>query len=287
MANRREIVRRRQAVRNIRKITRTMQLVATARYQSAYNRAVATKPYSEKLGQMAANLSRAAGSIDHPLMRQPDDPGKGVAIVISSSRGLAGSYNTNLLRRAMGHLDELAESRRDIETRMMRKKGAAYFRYNERAMDHIDLEMPDMPAFADVEPMANELIQRFTSGDIDSADIVYTHFYSTSKQAPEVLSLLPLTADGGGEQGNVEYEFSPDPEELLAELLPATVRLKLYQAFTDAAISEQLARMVAMKAATTAAEDKIKLLTREYNRARQTAITMELLDIVGGANALA
>ena len=289
MANRREIVRRRQAVRNIRKITRTMQLVATARYQSAYSRSVATKPYSEKLGELAANLSRAAGSIDHPLMRQPEDTngGKGVVIVVSSSRGLAGSYNANLLRLAGDHLDAVNESGREIETRMLRKKGAAYFKYRGRAMDDVDLEMPDMPAFADVEPLANEMIERFTRGEVDSVDVVYTHFYSTSKQRPEVLQLLPLSTEAGDDQPSVEYEFSPEPGELLAELLPATVRLKLYQAFTDAAIAEQLARMVAMKAATSAAEDKIKLLTREYNRARQTAITMELLDIVGGANALA
>ncbi len=287
MANRREIVQRRKAVRNIRKITRTMQLVATARYQTAYTRAVATKPYAEKLAEMAANLSRAAGTIDHPLMRQPEDPGRGVVIVISSSRGLAGSYNTNLLRRAGDHLDELSASGREIETQMMRKKGAAYFRFNDRPMQEINTEMPDMPGFADVEPMVNELIARFTSGELDSVDVVYTNFISASKQQPEVLSLLPLSAEGGEDQAAVEYEFSPEPQELLAELLPATVRLNLYQAFTDAAISEQLARMVAMKAATTAAEDKIKLLTREYNRARQTAITTELLDIVGGANALA
>ena len=289
MANRREIVRRRQAVRNIRKITRTMQLVATARYQSAYSRSVATKPYSEKLGELAANLSRAAGSIDHPLMRQPDDSdgGKGVVFVVSSSRGLAGSYNANLLRLAGEHLDGLSESGREIETRMLRKKGAAYFNYRGREMDDVDLAMPDMPAFADVEPLANEMIERFTRGDIDFVDVVYTHFYSTSKQRPEVLQLLPLSAEAGDDQPAVEYEFSPEPEELLAELLPATVRLKLYQAFTDAAIAEQLARMVAMKAATSADADKIKLLPREYNRARQTAITMELLDIVGGANALA
>lgn len=292
MANRREIVRRRQAVRNIRKITRTMQLVATARYQKAYGRSVASKPYSEKLGQLAANLTRAAGEVDHPLMRTPQssdgrDPGKGVVIVVSSSRGLAGSYNANLLRLAGEHLDELAAAGREVETRMMRKKGAAYFRYRQRPMDDIDLEMPDMPAFADIEPLANEMIARFTAGEVDSVDVLYTHFYSTSRQRPEVLRLLPLAAETGNGQPAVEYEFSPAPEELLAELLPATVRLKLYQAFTDAAIAEQLARMVAMKAATTAAEDKIKLLTREYNRARQTAITMELLDIVGGANALA
>ncbi len=292
MANRREIVRRRQAVRNIRKITRTMQLVATARYQSAYSRSVATKPYSEKLGELAANLSRAAGSIDHPLMRQPQvaegqQEGKGVVIVVSSSRGLAGSYNANLLRLAGEHLDSLSGTGREVETRMLRKKGAAYFKYRGRTMDDVDLEMPDMPAFANVEPLANEMIERFTRGEIDSVDVVYTHFYSTSKQRPEVLRLLPLSTEAGDDQPSVEYEFSPEPEELLAELLPATVRLKLYQAFTDAAIAEQLARMVAMKAATSAAEDKIKLLTREYNRARQTAITMELLDIVGGANALA
>jgi len=130
---------------------------------------------------------------------------------------------------------------------------------------------------------------QFIGGEIGSAYIAYTHFYSTTRQKPAIMQLLPLTweMEEGETPKSVEFEFSPEPTEILGQLLPASVRMRLYQAFTEAAVSEQMARMVAMKQATDAAEEKITQLTREYNRARQTAITMELLDIVGGAQALA
>ena len=151
----------------------------------------------------------------------------------------------------------------------------------------------DQPKFEDVEPLANSLMERFISGELDSVWIAYMKFITTGKQRPVVERLLPLspeeTLTAADEEGatEVQYEFSPDPQELLQELLPATVRVRFYQAFMDAAVSEHVARMVAMKAATDAAEDMIRRLTAQYNRARQTQITMELLDIVGGANALA
>ena len=139
--------------------------------------------------------------------------------------------------------------------------------------------------------MANELIRRFTEGEIDAVHVAYMRFVSTSRQQPEVLQLLPLKQESGADEApvataSVQYEFSPDPARILDELLPATVRVRLFQCFNDAAVSEQVARMVAMKAATDSAEEMITGLTRQYNRARQTHITMELLDIVGGANAL-
>lgn len=289
MANRRVIVKRRKAVRNIRKITRTMQLIATARFQAAFNRATATKPYSEKLAEVVADLARAGESVEHPLMREPEEVNQSDLVVITSSRGLCGGYNSNVLRRAIEHLDAQRAEGIETSTFMVRKKGIAYFRFNDRPMAERITGISDMPTFDEVEPLAETLMERFIKGEIASAYVAYMRFYSAGKQVPEVVRILPLTNEDDGaeaEAPSVDYEIMPDPQELLDELLPATVRLRLYQAFTDAAVSEQLARMVAMKSATGAAEDKIKLLTREYNRARQTAITMELLDIVGGANAL-
>ncbi|MFP5288043.1 MAG: ATP synthase F1 subunit gamma [Thermoanaerobaculia bacterium] len=288
MANRRVLVTRRKAVRNIRKITRTMQLIATARFQAAFNRAVATRPYTEKLAELVADLSRAAGSVDHPLLRTHDDVNRSALVVLTSDRGLAGGYNANVLRTALGHLDE--QSGRGIETdvHMVGKKGIAYFRFLRRALGETTSGIGDRPRFEQVEPIANALMDRFMRGEIASVHVAYMKFLSAGQQRPVVVQLLPLKADAAeGQAGTpVEYEFSPDPRQLLDELLPATVWIRLFQAFNDAAVSEQVARMVAMKAATDAAGDMIKSLTREYNRARQTQITMELLDIVGGANAL-
>lgn len=314
MANRRELVKRRKSVRNIRKITRTMQLIATARFQAAFNRAMATKPYTQKLAELVADLSRAAGDVDHPLLATHDDVKRSALVVLTSARGLAGGYNSHVLRAAVTHLDEQAG--RGIETRvhMIGKKGIGYFRFLRRPMDEQTPTFGDRPKFEQVEPIANSLIDSFLKGEIASAHVAYMRFVSAGQQKPEVLRLLPLAerpgmAEGesggarGAEQGSapdaerraaagapgrraVEYEFSPGPRELLDELLPAIIRARLFQAFNDALVSEQVARMVAMKAATDAAGDMIKALSRQYNRARQTQITMELLDIVGGSNAL-
>ena len=288
MANRRVLVKRRKAVRNIRKITRTMQLISTARFQAAFNRAVATRPYTEKLAELVADLSRAAGDVDHPLLRTNPGAHHAALVVLTSDRGLAGGYNASVLRAATAHLDEQPAGI-TTDVHMVGKKGISYFRFLRRPVAEQTSGIGDRPRFEAVEPIANALIDRFVRGEIASAHVAYMKFLSAGQQKPVVVQLLPLqpeVKEGEEKKKPVEYEFSPDPQQLLDELLPATVRVRLFQAFNDAAVSEQVARMVAMKAATDAAQDMIKALTREYNRARQTQITMELLDIVGGANAL-
>jgi F-type H+-transporting ATPase subunit gamma len=294
MANRRVLVTRRKAVRNIRKITRTMQLIATARFQAAFNRAVATKPYTQKLAELVADLSSAAETVDHPLLASREQVSRSALVVLTSARGLCGGYNASVLRAAISHLD--AEQGRDVQSRvhMVGKKGIAFFRFLRREMAEQRTDIGEPPRFEQIEPLANDLMDRFLRGEIDAAYVTYMKFISTGQQRPAVEQLLPLVqrapeqpaAEQQQKAPRVEYEFSPGPKELLDELLPAVVRVRLFQAFTDAAVSEQIARMVAMKAATDAAGDMIKSLTRQYNRARQTQITMELLDIVGGANAL-
>ena len=293
MANRRVLVKRRKAVRNIRKITRTMQLIATARFQAAFNRAVATRPYTEKLAELVADLSRAAGGVEHPLLKTHDEVPRSALVVLTSDRGLAGGYNASVLRTALTHLDQQAAAGVTADVHMVGKKGISYFRFLRRAVAEQTSGVGDRPRFEQVEPIANALMDRFIRGEIASAHVAYMKFLSAGQQRPVVVQLLPLKPEvkdaseaGAAAAPAVEYEFSPDPRQLLDELLPATVRIRLFQAFNDAVVSEQVARMVAMKAATDAAGDMIKALTREYNRARQTQITMELLDIVGGANAL-
>lgn len=295
MANRRVLVKRRKSVRNIKKITRTMQLIATARFQAAFNRAVATRPYAEKLAELVGDISRAAASVDHPLLKTHDEAPQSALVVLTASRGLAGGYNANVLRSAIQHLEEEEKQGKQVRVTMVGKKGIGYFKFLRREIAEPRTDIGEKPRFEQIEPLANDLMDRFTRGEISSAHVAYMRFLSAGQQRPEVVQLLPLVGaikkDEGEEKTaagkTIEYEFSPSPKELLDELLPAVVRVRLFQAFTDAAVSEQVARMVAMKAATDAAGDMIKSLTREYNRARQTQITMELLDIVGGANALA
>lgn len=302
MANRRVLVKRRKAVRNIRKITRTMQLIATARFQATHNRALATKPYAEKLGELVSDLSRAAGETEHPLMESPQAD-KTALVVITSNRGLCGGYNANVLRQAVAHVDAVKESGKEVDVHMIGKKGINYFKFLGRPITRGIRDLDDDPQFAEIEPIANELMEQFMNGEISSVHVAYMSFESAARQTPTVLQLLPLAEDlgeddaagadtgahtdaGAGASSQVEYEFSPEPEELLDRLLPASVRMRLFQCFIEAVVSEHVARMVAMKAATDAANDMIKSLTRQYNRARQTHITMELLDIIGGVNAL-
>lgn len=286
MANRRDLVKRRKAARNIRKITRTMQLIATARFQAAFNRAVATKPYSQKLAELVADLSRAAGDTDHPLMRTHDSAERSALLVITSNRGLCGGYNANVLRSAVQHIDSAGADTVDVQ--MVGQKGINNFTFLDRPLVGSRTDIGENPKFEQVEPLANGLIERFVDGEIKSAHVAYMRFQSTSRQVPEVMQLLPLRPEvaEGGDSSVASYEFSPEPKALLDDLLPASVRMRLYQCFTDSVVSEQVARMVAMKAATDAAGDMITTLSRQYNRARQTHITMELLDIIGGVGAL-
>jgi len=293
LANARVIVKRRKSVRNIRKITRTMQLIATARFQSAFTRAMATKPYVERLAALAADLSAAAGEgVSHPLLQARPEPKRAALVVLTSVRGLCGGYNTSVLRTAIAHLQENERKHLPTDVYMIGKKGINYFKFLRRETVERISGLADPPKFEQAEALANTLMARFVGGEIDSVHVAYMRFLSAGRQAPHVLQLLPLTPEAKGEPerprpASVQYEFSPDPKQLLEDLLPATVRIQMFQCFNDAAVSEQTARMVAMKAATESAGEMITTLTRRYNRARQTQITMELLDIVGGANALA
>jgi F-type H+-transporting ATPase subunit gamma len=297
VANRRVLVKRRKAVRNIRKITRTMQLIATARFQAAFNRAVAARPYTEKLRELVADIGRALPSesgVAHPLLEARPQARRDALLVITSQRGLCGGYNSNVLRAAVAHLERQEAAGVPTDVHMVGKKGIAYFRFVHRPLAAQTTDVSDRPRFEQIEPLANALMASFLGGEVASVHVASMRFFSASRQRPEVIQLLPLSPAAPAAapaqkaaRREALYEFHPDPATLLAELLPAVVRVRLYQAFIDAAVSEQIARMVAMKAATEASEDMIRALTLKYNRARQSAITMELLDIVGGANALA
>ena len=288
MANRRVLVKRRKATQNIRKITRTMQLVATARFQAAFNRAVAARPYTEKLSELVADLARAGAQLEHPLLEAREPGAPEALVVITSNRGLAGSYNANVLRAAQALLEERRAAGKPVELHVFGAKGIAYFKFHRQALASQSTEIGDRPRFERVEPVAQQLIDAFLAGRLSAVHVAYMRFHSVGQQRPEVFQLLPLVPAAKAVAAKpVEYEFMPAPQAILDELLPATARVRLFQSFIDGAVSEQVARMVAMKAATEAAEDMIKALSRQYNRARQSHITMELLDIVGGANALA
>lgn len=293
MASARLIVKRRKGVSNIRKITRTMQLIATARFQAAFNRAVATKPYTQKISELVAQLSRVAKDVKHPLLEVNDQSKRAILLVLTGNRGFCGGYNAGVLRLALAEIQRIRESEMTCDLEVSGKKGIGYMKFLKQPMTHTYTQFEDKPKYDEVEKIADRFIAEYTTKKVDWVGVAYSRFVSTAVQVPTVAQLLPLQQDVVAEKSapaakaaEVQYEFSPPPAELMAELLPATLRVRLFQCFTDSAVSEQVARMVAMKSATDAAGDMIKSLTRQYNRARQSQITLELLDIVGGAEAL-
>jgi len=323
MAKARAIVKRRKAVRNIRKITKTMQMIATAKFQKSLKRAVGTKPYTLKVRELVADLARTIGKVEHPLLRRPsaeDRTGRTVLLVITSNRGLAGAYNGNVLRKANVFVREREAAGETVELQVIGKKGISYFNFQRRPIA-VKSEAKDVPAFSEIDRAIEPLMRRFVAGEIDAVHVAYMNFVSTGVQRAEVLTVLPLAglreslehigkqvaekeaqakagaldatrrgddvrAEAQQLHSEVIYDFSPSVQVLLDELLPLTVKTAFFQTFLDATTSEHVARMVAMKSATDNADKMVKALTMQYNRARQSQITTELSEIMGGVEAM-
>ncbi|QNN24991.1 ATP synthase F1 subunit gamma [Planctomycetales bacterium ZRK34] len=291
MAQLREIKKRIKAVGNIQRITKTMQMIATAKFQASVRRAQGTKPYTTKLAEIVGELASAVGDeVDHPLLgagRQKT--GRELLLVLSSNRGLCGAYNANILRTSMHYLRDHTDVTHDLE--VVGKKGIAFFRFAGMEPKRAHTQFTDKPAYEDVEAVASSYIDQYVAGEYDAVRVAYMQFISNARQVPMIEQLLPLqppTSESGESAGGTRavYEFSPDPAELLAELLPMSVKSRLFQWFNDAVVSEQISRMVAMKAATDNAGKLSRSLKRGFNRARQAQITTELSEIIGGAAAL-
>jgi F-type H+-transporting ATPase subunit gamma len=297
MAKTREIKKRIKAVGNISRITKTMQMIATSKFARAQAAATATKPYTEGLFGLVTELAATAGDVQHPLINgvQKKDGAKEVTLLITSDRGLCGPFNGSILRTFMQHIRATASARPPAgSVEVVGRKGSAFLRYNSVEVATLHTQFGDKPSFEKVAALAQTYMDRFIAGEITGVKIVSMRFLSVGCQTPDVTQLLPLrppvkTGAKPGAEGAKSaqmYEFSPDAELLLADLLPETVKATLFQIFNDAIVSEHVARMVAMKAATDAAKKARKLLTRDYNRARQAQITTELSEIIGGAAAL-
>ncbi|GAA4424319.1 ATP synthase F1 subunit gamma [Bremerella cremea] len=296
MANPRTLDKRRKSVRNIKKITRTMELIATARFKQAMDRASAATAFTSRITQLVKDLTAADLQFEHPLLEKRDSKKKAVLLVLTSNRGLCGGFNGNICRAAFPRLAELQAEYDEVELRISGKKGIAIFRIQrKRTADVSYLQFEDKPKYEEVEPIAVELLDAFQSHEIDRLDVAYMKFVSSSRQEPCLETLLPLgSLEGADAEGSAPseskgsmYEFIPSAESILEEVVPTSFKVKLFKCFLDAAVCEQIARMVAMKAATENANDLIKFLSREYNRARQGRITNEIMEIIGGVEALA
>ena len=291
MGKTREIKKRIKAVGNIRRITKTMQMIATSKFARAQQRAVATKPYTEGVFDLVRELAATAGNVTHALITGDEQAKKAGAkeltLIMTSDRGLCGPYNGAVLRAAMHYLKSDPAAKAGL-VEVVGKKGQGFLKFAGIPVSQNHAQFGDKPTYQAVEGLAQSYMERFIAGEIRGVRVVYMKYISAGRQTPVVMQLLPLKPpEASGEARTpVEYEFSPPAEELLGDLIPAAVKATLYQAFNDAIVSEHVARMVAMKAATDNAGKMGKSLTRQFNRARQAQITTELTEIISGAAAL-
>ena len=294
MAKARAIVKRLKAIKNIRKITRTMELIATARFKKAMDRATEAAAYTRKMAEIVADLSTVRLDFSHPLLESRSSEQNAVLLVLTSNRGLCGGYNQGVLRLAIKRLHDAQEDGQNIHLEVSGKRGLAFLRFKKYKIDQQYTHFEDKTTFDEVDELAARYIQWYIEKKIDRVDVAYTQFESASRQTPVVETLLPVgklganAAAAADEQADsrMEYEFLPSAAEILQEMVPASFKARLFKCFLDAAVSEQIARMVAMKAATENAGEMIHTLSMQYNRARQTQITSELSEIIGGAAAL-
>lgn len=294
MANARSLVKRLKSVRNIRKITRTMELIATGRFKKAMDRATEAAAYTKKISEIVGDLGQAELQFSHPLLEERPDTKKSILLVLTSNRGLCGGYNGAVLRNSLKHFTSLQEAGIEYSLEVSGKRGIKFLDFQQINIDHTYTHFEDRPTFAEVDELGTRFVDDYIAGRIDRLDVSYTSFESISRQHAVVESILPLSnlavdsgsSDEGGHSGGVDYEFQPSPQEILEELVPAAFRARLFKCFLDAAVSEQIARMVAMKGATENADEMAGTLKQQYNRARQAAITSELAEIIGGAAAL-
>jgi F-type H+-transporting ATPase subunit gamma len=296
MAKTRALVKRRKAIRNIRKITRTMELIATARFKKALDRATEAEAYTRKIAELAADLSASATHVSHPLLEKREEVRNVLLLVIASNRGLCGGYNAAILREASGRIRQIQTEGVALHLELSGKRAIAYYRYQGVPAERTYTQFEDRPRFEQVDELAERCIAGYIARRYDRVEVAYMKFLSAARQAAVVETLLPLSAVAPETRaqaeapatpaGLVEYEFLPDAQSILAEILPVSFKVRLFKCFLDAAVSEQIARRVAMKAATENAGEMIKTITRQYNRARQAQITKEIAEVIGGAEAL-
>jgi len=285
MAKGRELKGRIKSVENTRKITRTMEMVATSKMKRAQDRVVAARPYANSLTEVIANLYTPELAERFPLLRQPAEIKKAAIVVLTTNRGLAGAFNANLLKEARVVLARLKDENVEPELHVIGKKGLGYFRYVGRAVASSRIDITDRPTAQNAAEIADPLIERFASGEIDAVYVVYAKFQSALSTPPATLTVLPVTPpERKGPQP--DYILLPSAEVILTQLLPSYVRNSVYRALVETVAGEQGARRTAMKNATDNAGEMLNVLRRTFNRARQAQITQEIAEIVGGAAAL-
>lgn len=297
MPNLHDIERRINSVKSTKQITRTMEMVAAAKIRRATERVEEATPYSSSMKEMLANVASQTSGGESPLLASHDDTKHVLIVVVVSDRGLAGGFNSNVLRKAESIMRNRQASGAEVSVISCGKKGIGYFKYRgiTPVLDFIDLSAD--PTVEEASSISAFAIDGYTSEELDEVIVVYNHAKNAGEQVLTVETVLPVDTEalqaGAMEQEDASggaikagYEFEPSAGDVLNSLLPAYVRTTFYHALIDSAAGEQGARRAAMKSATDNANEMVDTLTRIYNRARQSAITTEITEIVGGAAAL-
>jgi F-type H+-transporting ATPase subunit gamma len=279
--------RRIKSIQSTKKITRAMELIAASRIVGAQQRVQASKPYVQRLTDVIRNVGGAAGGAKHMLLEQRPLKTAGV-VVVSSDRGLAGAYNSNVIRMAERRVIELRSQNVEVRVFVIGKKAQTHFRFRGYHVERAFLGMTDAPGYADARTIANVVMEAYASGEVDMVEAFYTRYRSALVQEATLLELLPIVPPAGSQEHAmaITYTYEPSPAEILDRLLPRYVEASAFGLLLDSSASEHAARQRAMKAATENAEDLIKVLSRMANQARQAEITTEISEIVGGAEAL-
>jgi F-type H+-transporting ATPase subunit gamma len=285
MAKGRELKGRIKSVENTRKITRTMEMVATSKMKRATDRMRAARPYAEALRAAIADLYAPDLALQFPLLRQPQRERRAAVLLITSNRGLAGAFNANLIKEARALVSRLEGASTDVEVHAVGRKGIGYFKYVGRKLLTQRIDLGDKPTADDAASLVEGMMQAFIAGELDAVYVVRSKFVSALSSPPVADRILPVEPP---KKGGVTHDWLlyPSASAILTELLPAYVRNSVYRALVETSAAEQAARRTAMKSATDNATEMLGLLRRNYNRARQAQITQEIAEIVGGAAAL-
>ncbi|MCP3033425.1 F0F1 ATP synthase subunit gamma [Halobacillus sp. A1] len=286
MASLRDIKGRINSTKKTKQITKAMEMVSAAKLNRAEENARHFVPYSEKIQEVVASIAAGGGDASHPMLEARDVKRTGY-LVITSDRGLAGAYNSSVLRKVYQQIRQHHSSAGEYALITMGRVGRDFFRKRNMPVDRDITAISDQPDFADIKDIASETVRLFTDGEIDQLFIYYNHYVSAMTQEVTEKKVLPLTdINVEGKASTSSYEYEPNQEEILEVLLPQYAESIIYGALLDGKASEHAARMTAMKSATDNADDLIGDLSLSYNRARQAAITQEITEIVGGAAAL-
>jgi F-type H+-transporting ATPase subunit gamma len=287
MATLRDIRRRINSVKSTQQITKAMKMVAAAKLRRAQQRVVESRPYAYKLQEVIGSLALRTSPEAHPLL-ETRETGRKALVVVAADKGLAGAFNANILRKAFEYLRQAGDAEVQITLLVVGRKARDFFRRRQVERQGEWINIFDQLAYTHAAEIGSQLASGYINNELDEARLLYNEFKSAGVQRPVMEQLLPIESLSveGEELEPVEFAFEPSPEEILGELLPRHVEVQVYRALLESAAAEQGARMTAMEAATKAASDMIERLTLVFNKARQERITKELMDIVGGAEAL-